>query len=266
MNNKITIITGASSGIGKALAAEAHKRGAKVVLSARRKEMLDEITSSWNTADYISVQSDVTREEDCRKLIEAAVEKFGRIDVMINNAGISMRALFEDVDLDVIRKLMDTNFWGTAYCSKYALPYLLKTKGSLVGVSSVAGYKGLPGRTGYSASKFAMHGLLEVIRIENMKKGLHVLIACPGFTSSNIRNVALSKDGSSQGETPLDESKLMPAETVALHICNAIEKRRDRIVLTTMGKMTVLLNKFFPRFMDGMVYNHMAKEPDSPFK
>ena len=266
MQNKVTIITGASSGIGKALAAEAHKRGAKVVLSACRKEMLDEITSSWNTADYISIQTDVTREEDCRRLIGAAVEKFGHIDVMINNAGISMRALFEEVNLDVIRKLMDTNFWGTVYCSKYALPYLLKTKGSLVGVSSVAGYKGLPGRTGYSASKFAMQGLLEVIRIENLKKGLHVLIACPGFTSSNIRNIALSKDGTSQGETPLDESKLMPAETVASYICNAIEKRKSSLILTPMGKMTVLLNKFFPKFMDGMVYNHMAKEPDSPFK
>ncbi len=266
MQNKVIIITGASSGIGKALVIEAHNRGAKVVLSARRKEVLDEFTAAWNTADYMNVQSDVTSEADCRRLVGAAVEKFGRIDVMINNAGISMRALFEDLELDVIRRLMDTNFWGTVYCSKYALPYLLKTKGSLVGVSSVAGYKGLPGRTGYSASKFAMHGLLEVIRIENMKKGLHVLIACPGFTTSNIRNVALSKDGSAQGETPLDESKLMTSETVALHICNAIEKRRDRIVLTPVGKITVLLNKFFPKFMDGIVYNHMAKEPNSPFK
>ncbi|MEI7983704.1 MAG: SDR family NAD(P)-dependent oxidoreductase, partial [Bacteroidota bacterium] len=149
---------------------------------------------------------------------------------------------------------------------KFALPYLLESKGSLVGVSSVAGYKGLPGRTGYSASKFAMQGFLEVIRIENLKKGLHVLIACPGFTTSNIRNVALAGDGSSQGETPLDESKLMPAEVVARHIINAIENRKDRIVLTTQGKMTVILNKFFPKFMDLMVYNHMAKEPNSPFK
>jgi len=266
MQNKVTVITGASSGIGKALAVEAHKRGAKVVLSARRKEVLDEFTASWDTADYLNVQTDVTREDECRLLVEAAVAKFGRIEVLINNAGISMRALFADLDLDVIRKLMDTNFWGTVYCSKHALPYLLHTRGSLVGVSSVAGYKGLPGRTGYSASKFAMHGLLEVIRIENMKKGLHVLIACPGFTASNIRNVALSKDGSSQGETPLDESKLMTAEAVASAILDAVEKRRDRIVLTTMGKLTVLLNKFFPKFMDGMVYNHMAKEPDSPFK
>ena len=191
---------------------------------------------------------------------------YGKIDILINNAGISMRALFEDVDLNVLRRLMDTNFWGTVYCSKFALPHLLESKGSLVGISSIAGYKGLPGRTGYSSSKFAIQGLLEVIRIENRKEGLHVLIAAPGFTASNIRNVALAKDGSQQGETPLDESKLMSSETVAKKIANAIETRKRTLVLTTQGKMTVLLNKFFPSFMDKVVYNHMAKEPDSPFK
>jgi NAD(P)-dependent dehydrogenase (short-subunit alcohol dehydrogenase family) len=266
MNNKVTIITGASSGIGKALAIEAHKRGAKVVLSARRKEVLDEFTSGWNEGDYLNVQADVTSEADCRRLIEAAVTRFGGIDIMINNAGISMRALFEELDLEVIRRLMDTNFWGTVYCSKFALPYLLRSKGSLVGVSSIAGYKGLPGRTGYSASKFAMQGLLEVIRIENMKKGLHVLIACPGYTTSNIRNVALAKDGSPQRETPLDEGSLMSAEKVASAVCKAIEKRKNYLVLTAMGKLTVLLNKFFPIFMDTLVYNKIAKEPDSPFR
>ena len=124
----------------------------------------------------------------------------------------------------------------------------------------------MPGRTGYSASKFAMHGFLEVLRIENLKKGLHVLIACPGFTASNIRNTALAKDGSQQGESPRDESEMMSAAEVAKHIVVAINKRKDRIVLTSTGKMTVLLNKFFPKFMDKMVYNHMAKEPNSPFK
>jgi short-subunit dehydrogenase len=214
----------------------------------------------------LPVTADVSKEEDCRNLVWKTMEKFGTIDVLINNAGISMRALFTDVELEVLRKLMDTNFWGTVYCTKYALPYLLNSGGSLVGISSIAGYKGLPGRTGYSSSKFAMQGMLEVIRIENRKKGLHVLIAAPGFTASNIRNVALAKDGRQQGETPLDESKLMPAETVAIKIADAIEKRKRTIILTTQGKMTVLLNKFFPSFMDKMVYNHMAKEPDSPFK
>ncbi len=264
MHDKVVIITGASSGIGRALAFEFAKRGAKIVVASRSgvsDPELNKISSS-----ILNVRTDVSREPDCASLIQQTVEKFGRIDILINNAGISMRALFSEVDLGVIRQLMDTNFWGTVYCTKYALPYLIESRGSLVGVSSIAGYKGLPGRAGYSASKFAMQGFLEVVRIENLKKGLHVLIACPGFTASNIRNVALSKDGTSQGETPLDESKLMSAHQVAVFIIQAIEKKKERLILTTQGKMTVFLNKFFPKFMDKMVYNHMAKEPNSPFK
>ncbi len=268
MKDKVTIITGASSGIGKALAFSCAQKGAKLVISARNDQKLKEIATELTSfgVDVLPVKTDVSIESDCRDLIEKAIAKFGRIDVLINNAGISMRALFDQANLDVIRQLMNTNFWGTVYCSKYALPYLLQSRGSLVGISSIAGYKGLPGRTGYSASKFAMQGLLEVIRIENMKKGLHVLIACPGFTSSNIRNIALAWDGTSQGETPLDESRLMPAEEVALRIAAAIQKRQRSLILTNQGKMTVLLNKFFPGFMDKMVYRHMAKEPNSPFK
>jgi dehydrogenase/reductase SDR family member 7B len=268
MKEKVVIITGASSGIGRALAFECGKRGAKLVISARNREKLDEVARSLEKSgvEVIVVKTDVSVEEDCRELIRRTVDKYGKIDVLINNAGISMRAIFADVELDVIRRLMDTNFWGTVYCTKYAMPYLLQSKGSVVAVSSVAGYKGLPGRTGYSSSKFAIQGLLEVIRIENMKKGLHVLIACPGFTTSNIRNVALSGNGTQQGETPLDESSLMPAETVAVKIADAIGKRKRTVIMTTQGKMTVLLNKFFPAFMDKMVYNHMAKEPNSPFK
>ncbi len=264
MKGKVIIITGASSGIGKALAQELASRGAKLALASRNAGKDEQFFE--NTPGILYLKTDVSKEEDCRRMIEKTMEQYGQIDILINNAGISMRALFADVQLSVIHNLMNTNFWGTVYCTKYALPYLLQTNGSLVGISSVAGYKGLPGRTGYSASKFAMQGFLEVVRIENMKKGLHVLIACPGFTSSNIRNVALSKDGSQQGETPLDESKLMSAEKVAISIANAIEKRKHRIVLTTQGKLTVILNMFFPKFIDKMVYNHMAKEPNSPFK
>jgi short-subunit dehydrogenase len=264
MKNKVVIITGASSGIGKALASHFAAKGARLVLASRSGAMDQAILKYSN--EILVVKTDVSKEEDCRELVNQTIKRFGRIDILINNAGISMRALFNEVDLNVIRQLMDTNFWGTVYCTKFALPWLLKTQGSLVGVSSVAGYKGLPGRTGYSASKFAMQGFLEVVRIENMKLNLHVLIACPGFTASNIRNLALSKDGTAQGETPLDESKLMSADVVAGHIIRAIEKRKDRLILTTQGKLTVFLNKFFPKFMDKMVYNHMAKEPDSPFK
>ena len=268
MKDKVIIITGASSGIGKALAIECARRGAKLTIAARNLSKLEELSVELSSlgSDVLCIKADVSIEEDCRELILKTVETYSKIDVLINNAGISMRAIFEEVDLNVLKKLMDTNFWGTVYCTKFALPYLIKSGGSVVGISSIAGQKGLPGRTGYSASKFAMQGFLEVVRIENRKKELHVLIACPGFTSSNIRNLSLTKDGTSQGETPLDESKLMPAEEVARQICNCIEKRKRTLILTTQGKMTVLLNKFFPSFMDKMVYNHMAKEPDSPFK
>lgn len=268
MKDKVCIITGASSGIGKSLAFALAGRQAKIVIAARKIHELEEIAADLQNkgAEVLAVKTDVSVEEDCKNLVNLTIAKFGRVDVLINNAGISMRAIFNTVDLKVLKQLMDINFWGTVYCSKYALPYLLEAKGSLVGVSSIAGYKGLPGRTGYSASKFAMQGFLEVLRIENLKKDLHVLIACPGFTASNIRNTALAGDGSMQGESPRDESKMMTSEQVAESIIRAIEKRKDRIILTSQGKLTVLLNKFFPKMMDKMVYNHMAKEADSPFK
>ena len=186
LNGKVVVITGASSGIGAAMAREYAAMGAKVVLGARQGEVLqqmcNEIEAAGGKAAWCA--TDVTKQEDCQKLIQTAVDAFGGIDVLICNAGISMRALFDDLDLSVLHRLMDVNFWGTVYCTKYALPYLQQSKGSLVGISSVAGIHGLPGRTGYSASKFAMTGFLETIRVENLKKGLHVMVACPGFTAS----------------------------------------------------------------------------------
>lgn len=267
MKNKVVVITGASSGIGRALAKEFASLGAKLSLAARRTELLEELLEELSGTEIFIQKTDVSNENDCRVLIEETIKRFGRIDVLINNAGISMRALFEDVDLNVIRQLMDVNFYGTVYCSKFALPHLLKTKGSLVGVISIAGYVGLPGRTGYSASKFAIRGFLDTIRIENLKKGLHVLVAAPGFTASEVRKVALTDDGSQQGETPRDESKMMSAEECARHIVNAIKKRKRSLILTfTEGKLTVFLGKFLPALLDKLTYNHMAKEPNSPFK
>lgn len=267
MKNKVVVITGASSGIGRALAKEFASKGAILSLGARRTELLEELQRELPKTEILIQKTDVSHENDCHILIEETIKRFGQIDVLINNAGISMRALFEDVDLKVIRKVMDVNFYGTVYCSKYALPYLLKTKGSLVGVISIAGFVGLPGRTGYSASKYAIRGFLDTLRIENRKKGLHVLVAAPGFTASEVRKVALSDDGSQQGETPRDESKMMSAEECARHIVKAVEKRKREIILTFVeGKLTVFLGKFFPSLLDKLTYNHMAKEPNSPFK
>ncbi|MBV5314808.1 MAG: SDR family oxidoreductase [Prolixibacteraceae bacterium] len=267
MKNKVVVITGASSGIGRALAKEFASKGARLSLGARRTDLLEELRAELPETEILILKTDVSQEDDCRKLMEETIQRFGQIDVLINNAGISMRALFEELDLKVIRQLMDVNFYGTVYCSKYALPHLLKTKGSLVGVISIAGYVGLPGRTGYSASKFAIRGFLDSLRIENLKKGLHVLVAAPGFTASEVRKVALTNDGSHQGETPRNEDKMMSAEECALHIVRAVEKRKRELILTfTEGKLTVFLGKFFPSLLDKLTYNHMAKEPNSPFK
>ena len=263
--DKVVIVTGASSGIGKALAQVFSSAGAKVVLAARNEEKLKAVAETLPNENLV-VPTDVSKEADCKNLVEQTIQRFGKIDVLINNAGISMRALFIDLDLDVLRRVMDINFWGTVYCTKYALPHVLKNHGSIIGVSSVAGYRGLPGRTGYSSSKFAMHGLLETIRTEHLKENLHVLIVCPGFTNTNIRNIALDPEGKPQGETPLDESKLMSAEEVAQRVLKATRKRKRALTLTMQAKLTVFFNKWLPAFTDKQVYRHFAKEPNSPLK
>ena len=266
--NKIVIITGASSGIGEAMAKEYAAQGAKVVLGARSVQKLQllagDIRSKGGQAAYCGV--DVTDPAECKELIDTAVREFGGIDVLICNAGISMRAIFDDVELDVLHKLMDVNFWGTVNCCKYALPYLQASKGSIVGISSVAGLHGLPGRTGYSASKYAMTGFLETLRIENLKKGLHVMIACPGFPASNVRFSALTADGSQQGETPRDEAKMMTADEVARIVAKGILKRKRLCLMENEGRATHFVKKFAPAFLDRMFYLVMSREPDSPLK
>ena len=267
MKNKVIVITGSSSGIGEACARMFASQGSKVVLAARNEKRLLQITQELldDGSEAISVVTDVSVEEDCKNLIDKTINHFGKIDVLINNAGISMRAILNELDTSVIRKVMDINFFGTVYCTKYALPYVLKEQGSVVGVSSIAGFKGLPGRCAYSASKFAMQGFLESLRVENLKNKLHVLIACPGFTSSNIRNTALDKDGLVQSESPRDEQQMMGPDQVAKHIYQSVKKRQNSLVLTMNGKLTVFLNKLFPKLVDRLVFNHLNKEPNSPF-
>jgi short-subunit dehydrogenase len=265
---KTAFITGASSGIGASLAIVGAKLGYNLVLMARNADGLEHTANQCKAlgAEVLLVQGDVSIEADCKRAVDMAISQFHGIDVLINNAGISMRAVFADTEPEVLKRLMDVNFWGTVYCTKYALPALLQSKGTVAGVSSIAGFKGLPGRTGYSASKFAMHGFLESLRCENLKTGLHVLIACPGYTKSDIRNTALDNTGASQSETPLNEDKLMHPDEVAERLWNAIHKKRLYMVLTLVGKLTVFINKWFPKLADTLAYNYIRKEPNSPFK
>ncbi len=268
MQDKVVIITGGSSGIGKALAEAFGTHGSKVLITGRNQEALDIAVKelSGKGIEIAGLQSDVSKEEDNKAMADKAIALYGRIDILINNAGISMRALFQDLDLEVIKRVMDINFYGAVYATKYCLPHIMENKGSVVGISSIAGYRGLPARAGYSASKFALQGFLESLRTEMLKTGVHVLTACPGFTASNIRKTALTQDGTAQGDSPRDESKEMSAEECAMHIYKATKKRKKFLTLTMQGKMAVFLNKWAPSFMDKIVYNTMAKEADSPLK
>jgi len=268
MQDKVVIITGGSSGIGKALAQDFGSKGSKILITGRNDEALKLVETELQEQgiEVLKFQSDVSNPQDNIQMAQYAIDKFGKIDILINNAGISMRALFEEVEMEVVKKVMDINFYGSLFATKACLPSIIENKGSVVGISSIAGFRGLPGRIGYSASKFALQGFLESLRTEMLYKDVHVLTACPGFTTSNIRKSSLTKDGSQQGESPRNEQKMMSAEKCATLIYRATRKRKKYLVMTTQGKMIVLLNKFFPGMMDKIVYKEMAKEEDSPFK
>lgn len=268
LKDKVVIVTGATSGIGEACAFAFGREGAKVAITGRNAERLANSVQSLEKEGIpvLGILADSSSEADNKRMSEEVLIHFGRIDILINNAGISMRALFEALDLKVFHKVMDTNFWGTVYATKFCLPEILKNKGSIIGVSSINGYRGTPARTAYTASKYAMNGFFESLRTEVMKRGVHVLVACPGFTASNIRNNALREDGSVQGESPREETKMMSSEEVANEILKATIKRKRDLVLTGQGKLAVFLNKWIPGIMDDVVYKHMAKEKDSPFK
>jgi len=262
MKNTVVLITGGTSGIGRACALEFGKAGARIVITGRNQDKLVSTAAELAAAgiECRTVQGDVGIQADANKAVADTVAAFGRLDVLLNNAGLSMRAKFADVDVKVLEQLMQTNFFGTVYTTKAALPHLLASKGTIVGISSIAGFRGLPGRTGYSASKFAMNGFLEALRTELLPEGVNVLTAAPGFTSSNIRHTALLADGQTQNDTPRDEGKMMTSEEVAQHLRQAVVKRHRTMVLTGEGKLVVFLNKWLPGLMDKMVLNNFRKE------
>ncbi len=264
---KTVIITGGSSGIGQACAVEYAKNSYNVVFTGRNADRMQETEQLLESAGagYLAMSVDAASEQGAKDVIEAAVEKFGGIDVLICNAGISMRALFEEVDLQVFEQLMQINFMGSVYYVKHALPHILAAKGSIIAISSINGHRGTPARTAYTASKYAMEGFFEALRTEVMYRGVHVMVVSPGFTGTNIRNTALTAKGQIQGESPRDEAKMMTSEEVARSVYKGQLKKKRDIVLTTQGKLAVFLNKFIPATMDKIVYKVMAKEPDSPF-
>lgn len=265
---QVAIITGGSSGIGKSLVLKYAREGYAVAFTGRSAARLKETEEALKEigASYLALKLDAASEEDNDALVSRTVEEFGSIDVLICNAGISMRALFEDIDLVVFRQLMEINFYGAIYAVKAGLPHLLKSKGSIIGISSINGRRSTPARSAYTSSKFALEGFLETLRTEVMTRGVHVLVVRPGFTSSNIRNAALTADGKSQGESPRDEKEMMSADEVAEHTFSAEQKGKRDIVLTKDGKLALFFNKLVPSWVDKKIYERMKKEPDSPLK
>lgn len=268
--DKVIVITGASSGIGLATARLFAGMGAKLSLAARSIDRLESLASELtdDRSRILCIKTDVSVEEDCRRLIEETVRRFGKIDILINNAGISMRAPFLDVNLEVIKKLMNVNFWGTVYCTKYALPEILKSKGSIAGIISTAGYVAIPGRTGYVTSKYAIRGFLETLRIEHLNDGINILVFAPGYTASNVRNAALLADGSPQGYSPKDEGKLMSAEKVAEKLAYGLYRRKKEMILTALGYWDIWLYRRFPRLMDRVQLHYIRRKEkqNDPFR
>lgn len=257
--NKIVLVTGGTEGIGKALVDALIMQGAKVATCGRSADKLYNLQKLYAGKPFITYTADVSNENECAGFINKAVKTFGSIDVLINNAGISMRALFEETNLSTLKKVMEINFWGTVYCTKHALPYIQKKKGDIVAVSSVAGFRGLPGRTGYCASKFAVNGFMEALRTEMLNTGVNIMWVCPGFTTSNIRNAALTKNATPQGASPMKEEAMMTAEECAEHILRAITKHKRSPVFTFKDRFTVFLNHSFPSLADRMTKKFFYK-------
>ncbi|WP_207493394.1 SDR family oxidoreductase [Aridibaculum aurantiacum] len=259
-SNKVVVVTGGSDGIGKALVEKLLEQGATVATCGRNHDKLYQLQLQQTGRPLFTMSADIGKEADCKKFIDTVAKTYGRIDVLINNAGISMRAMFQELELETLRQLMDVNFWGTVYCTRYALPEIIKTKGTITGILSVAAFRGLPGRTGYSASKFAVNGFLEALRTEVMNEGVNVMWVYPGFVSSNIRNAALNQDAKPQGKTPMNEAEMMTPEECADKILFSIRKRHRSLILTSLAKRTLFMTRFLPQVADKMIRKFYFKE------
>ena len=252
MRDQVIIITGASSGIGAALARELGRQGAKLALAARDESRLQAIVDEY--PGTLIVPTDVTDEAACRQLVQKTVDHFGRLDVLVNNAGVTMWAMFEEIDdLSMFRKIMDVNYFGAVYCTHAALPHLKESGGLLVGVSSLTGKTGVPTRTGYAASKHAMQGFFDSLRIELMDTGVDVCVISPGFVRTEMRERAFGADGQPLGESHIDETGVISAEEAARMMAATIKERRRELVMGSFRiKLGMWLKLIAPSIVDNM--------------
>jgi short-subunit dehydrogenase len=246
------LITGASQGIGRALAELAAARGARVLAAARSTELLDELATQARAKGHVleTVQADVTSASDRQRMVDSAREKFGGLDVLVNNAGIGATGHFADCAADRLRKIMEVNFFGLTETTRAFLPLLKQgVKPAIVNISSIAGKRGIPARSEYSASKFAVQGFSEVIRAELAKDGIDVLVVSPGLTQTNFSRNMLEQ----KAKVPMDHMRGMTSEQVAAATLRAIERGKNETVLTFKGKLMCLVARFIPSFADFFV-------------
>jgi short-subunit dehydrogenase len=250
---KVIVLTGASAGIGRALALALAPQRPRLVLAARDEAQLAEVAAGCREsgAEVLVVPTDVASAEQCQRLVDRAVGQFGGIDVLVNNAGIGMIARFDEVqDLALFERLMRVNYLGCVYLTHYALPELKKTRGRIVVVASLAGLTGVPTRTGYAASKHAVIGFYDSLRVELLSTGVSVTILCPDFVVSEIHKRATGSDGKPLGASPMQESKIMTAEECAALMIPAIEKRQRILVMSLRGRLGRWVRLVAPGIID----------------
>ena len=249
----VTIITGASAGIGLEIARQLSREGAALVLAARDPGLLDaaRVQCENNGARVIAVPTDVSVKDQCRALIEEALSAFGRIDVLVNNAGISMHSRFDELqDIDAAERIMKINYLGSIWCTYFALPHLKRTSGRIVAVSSLTGKNGVPTRTLYAATKHAMAGFFDSLRIELREEGVSVTVAYPGFVATDIAQRAIASDGGTLGERPVQKTAVMSVEECARLIIDAARKRKREIVMTRIARVGLLAKAIVPGLVD----------------
>lgn len=254
-NGKTVLITGASTGIGRALALRLARAGAQLTLTARDAGKLEAAAHECAAqgAAVLAVPGDVTRREDCSASVARTLERFGKLDALVNNAGVTLWSRFDAMtDLTVLERAMTANYLGAAWTTAAALPALKATRGLIVAVASVAGLIGVPERTGYAASKHAMVGFFESLRIELRDSGVDVTIVAPDFVKSELHKAALGPDGRPLGVTPMDEPHIMTSEACARLIERAMERRQRLLITSLRGRFAQWARLVTPALVDAM--------------
>ena len=252
---KVVIVTGASSGIGRALCEELATQRPRLVLAARDAARLEAVAAACRGrgAETLVVPTDVTREDECARLVARAGERFGALDVLVNNAGAGMIAAFEDVkDLSIFEQLMRVNYLSCVYLTHHALPRLKQSRGQIVVVGSLAGLTGVPTRTGYAASKHALFGFYDSLRIELEGTGVAVTMLAPDFVVSEIHARAAGPDGRPIGRSAMQESRIMTAERCAALMVPAMARRQRLHVMSLRGRVGRFVRLVAPRLIDGI--------------